>query len=94
MLNAAVAAAPQVAEAEGWTVSQTIDALIRKAGCDAFPTPALRDSLQITLYQVRPPWPLELPVCWTSPLVKQHVLPPACEHTVLHTPRTVIGQAA
>ena len=45
---------PQVAEAEGWSVSQTIDALIRKAGCDAFPTPALRDSLQITMYQVRP----------------------------------------
>lgn len=70
---AGCAAAPQVAEAEGWTVAQTIDALIRKAGCDAFPTLALRDSLQITLYQVQLLWPFELPVCWVSPLVRQHV---------------------
>lgn len=42
---------PEVAEAEGWSVSQTIDVLVRKAGYDGFVTPALRDSLQITRYK-------------------------------------------
>lgn len=42
-------------------MSQTIDVLVRKAGYDGLVTPALRDSLQITRYQVSTS---VLPFCW------------------------------
>ncbi len=44
---------PEVARAEGWSVAQTMEALVRKAGTDAPLTPALQHSLQVTRYQVR-----------------------------------------
>eukprot|EP00983_Pelagomonas_calceolata_P135320 1162143-Pelagomonas_calceolata.AAC.25 len=37
--------------AQGWDVVQTIDALIRKSGCESRPNAALRNSLQVVRYQ-------------------------------------------
>lgn len=54
-----------MAEAEGWAVSHTIDVLVRKAGYDGCVTPALRNSLQITRYQVRHP-------IWVCPMAADH----------------------
>lgn len=42
---------PDVPPEQGWDVQQTIDALIRKAGCDARPTDDLRASLHLVRYQ-------------------------------------------
>uniref|UniRef100_A0A7S3QL45 AMMECR1 domain-containing protein n=1 Tax=Dunaliella tertiolecta TaxID=3047 RepID=A0A7S3QL45_DUNTE len=42
---------PDVPPEQGWDVVQTIDALIRKSGCESRPNAALRNSLQVVRYQ-------------------------------------------
>jgi uncharacterized protein (TIGR00296 family) len=42
---------PEVAQEQGWSKRECVDALIRKSGCRVMPTDALRSSLTLVRYQ-------------------------------------------